>query len=216
MKRKYRIFCDFDGTVALNDVGNIVFTKFGNAEHWWKLVEDWRQGKFDAREMWRRQAKVSNMKSDDLKKFAKTQKLDPYFPSFVDFCRNHDLPLYIVSDGMDAYIKPILEHHGFSGLDVRSNRLSFDEGNYLKVDFPYYELGCGSCANCKGYHVKRETKTDEVSVYIGDGYSDTCGAVEADIIFAKNDLLTVCEEKSIDCHPYKTFHDVILFFKQNF
>lgn len=213
MKTKYRVFCDFDGTVALNDVGNLVFTQFGDADYWWKLVTDWRNGKFDAREMWRKQASVSNMDPKELEEFAGTQKLDPYFHLFVAFCRKHRIPLYIVSDGMDAYIKPILRHHGLD-LTVRSNQLSFSADGTLSVTFPFYEKGCKSCANCKGYHVRREIKARETSVYIGDGYSDVCGALEADIIFAKNDLLDFCNKKSIACHPFTTFKDILLFFRQ--
>jgi 2-hydroxy-3-keto-5-methylthiopentenyl-1-phosphate phosphatase len=58
---KLRIFCDFDGTVALNDVGNLLFTSFGNADHWWNLVEEWRERRMNARELWRAQAAVSRI-----------------------------------------------------------------------------------------------------------------------------------------------------------
>ena len=37
-----RIFCDFDGTIAVNDVGNELFTRFGDPKHWWHLVSLWQ------------------------------------------------------------------------------------------------------------------------------------------------------------------------------
>jgi 2-hydroxy-3-keto-5-methylthiopentenyl-1-phosphate phosphatase len=205
---RLRVFCDFDGTVAQNDVGNLVFAKFGDPEHWWDLVDLWKQGKIGGRDLWSKQVAVSRMKPDELDKFATTQMLDPYFNDFIDFCHFNDIPVYVCSDGMDAYISRILDHHGLFDLTVCSNHLEMTDDGSLTVDFPYYEFGCGQCANCKGYHVKTKKQPGEKTVYIGDGMSDVCGAIEADIVFAKKDLLEYCREKRIDCIPFENFCDV--------
>ena len=205
---KFRVFCDFDGTVAKNDVGNLVFTQFGDADHWWKLVNEWRQGHIDGRDLWRRQCEKSKMTEQELDKFAATQPLDPTFKDFVSFCRMNDIPMYIVSDGMDAYISRILKVHGLEDLVVRSNHLEMDANGQLSVEFPYYERGCGSCANCKGLHVKEEKQAGETTLFVGDGYSDKCALAAADITFAKADLLKHCQENNISCRPFNDFSDV--------
>jgi 2-hydroxy-3-keto-5-methylthiopentenyl-1-phosphate phosphatase len=46
------------------------------------------------------------------------------------------------------------------------------------------------------------------TVFIGDGYSDTCAAHEADLLFAKKDLALYCLEKHIPFTEYDTFDDV--------
>jgi len=205
---KLRIFCDFDGTVAKNDVGNLVFTTFGDARHWWHLVDEWKNGKIEGRELWRRQAQVAKMTPEQLDDFASTQPLDPAFPEFVRFCRQQRFPIYVVSDGMDAYIKRILAHHGLDDLMVRANHLEMLAHGSLEVSFPYFEIGCGKCANCKGSHIVREKQPDETTIFIGDGYSDICALAVADITFAKGDLLHYCRDKGMHCRPFETFADV--------
>lgn len=31
-----RIFCDFDGPIAVKDVGNELFTRYSDRDHWWR------------------------------------------------------------------------------------------------------------------------------------------------------------------------------------
>lgn len=205
---RLRIFCDFDGTVAQNDVGNLIFTKFGNAAHWWELVDLWKKGDIDGRDLWRKQAAISIMKPGELDEFATTQLLDPHYNDFIDFCHDKDFPVYVCSDGMDAYISRILDHHGLFDLTVCSNHLEIAKDGSLSASFPYYEFGCGQCANCKGYHVRSKKQPGEKTVYIGDGLSDVCGAIEADIVFAKKDLLEYCRNNNLDAIPFETFEKV--------
>lgn len=205
---KLRVFCDFDGTVTHNDVGNLVFTTFGDEEHWWSLVTDWKAGHIDGRELWKRQSRVTRMTAEDLDKFAATQQLDQAFPGFVSFCQSHNIPVHILSDGMDAYIERIIKHHRIDNVQILANHLEIYPDGTLKVSFPYYEMGCGKCANCKGSHITRGKQPGETTLFVGDGYSDLCALAAADIVFAKNDLLTYCREKGLDCRPFQSFAEI--------
>jgi 2-hydroxy-3-keto-5-methylthiopentenyl-1-phosphate phosphatase len=64
------------------------------------------------------------------------------------------------------------------------------------------------CANCKRNHILNSSGEEDITVYIGDGWSDTCAAEHCDIIFAKRSLLKYCEENGLPYHPFKTFSDV--------
>jgi len=205
---KLRIFCDFDGTIALNDVGDQLFIRFGDEAHWWELVELWRQKKIDGPELWRRQSRTTRITPAQMEAFTASQAIDPSFPSFVDFCRECNYPVYVLSDGMDAYIERILKANGIAGVTVRANHLEMDAAGRLTVSFPYFEESCGQCANCKGTHIRKETGTDEKSVYVGDGYSDLCAIGAADILFAKDELAEHCREQRIGFTAYRTFADV--------
>jgi len=206
---RLHIFCDFDGTIAKNDIGNLVFTTFGDADHWWGLVRDWKEGRIKGRELWQRQCQVSRMTEAELDAFAATQAIDPAFPAFVAFCRERDIPLDVLSDGMDAYIQSILVYHGLGDLTIRANHLIIQPNGKLKAEFPYYEMGCGVCANCKGSHLRQARQLDMTLVYVGDGRSDLCALAEADITFAKSELLAYCREKNLGCRPFSTFADVL-------
>jgi len=210
MKSNIQIFCDFDGTVAQNDVGNQVFTSFGDEANWWRLVQEWKDGKIDGRSLWREQCKVTKITQHELESFAVKQPLDPYFADFAELCGRHKIPITILSDGMDAYIKPILKHHGYADLSVRANHLKILDDASLQVEFPYYGLGCKVCANCKGYHLRSMSANGDFKVYVGDGISDRCAAKNADITFAKGDLLSFCEQSDINYYPFQTFSDVLI------
>jgi 2-hydroxy-3-keto-5-methylthiopentenyl-1-phosphate phosphatase len=204
----YRVFCDFDGTVAVEDVGNKVFTSFANPEHWWKLVAEWREKKITSREMWSRQAALMRLTARDLDRFAANQILDVHFKSFNEFCVKNKVPVCILSDGMDVYIKRILDRHGLEEIPVISNRLVMHPDGTVTVEFPYFQEGCGACANCKGLHIRNLRQQDEMTVFVGDGYSDICALKEADILFAKKDLQRYCRENKIAFNSFKTFAEV--------
>jgi 2-hydroxy-3-keto-5-methylthiopentenyl-1-phosphate phosphatase len=46
-------------------------------------------------------------------------------------------------------------------------------------------------------------------IYIGDGYSDRCPAMQADIVFAKDHLADLMDEKGVQYEPFESFADVI-------
>ena len=52
------------------------------------------------------------------------------------------------------------------------------------------------------------SRDDEINIYIGDGYSDTCAAQYCDYIFAKRSLLKYCEKNRIPYYPFNNFSDV--------
>jgi len=208
-KKRLRIFCDFDGTIAKRDVGNLVFAHFGSESRWWRLVGLWRQGRLEGREMWRRQAESMRLTEAELDAFVRPLVIDATFASLVAYSRERHFPLAVVSDGMDAYIARILAAHGFYGIPLRTNRMILEPEGRVRLEFPWYGLGCGQCANCKGLHVRSERRPGETTVYIGDGRSDICGAREADIVFAKKELLAWCRETGRPHYAFTSFADVL-------
>jgi 2-hydroxy-3-keto-5-methylthiopentenyl-1-phosphate phosphatase len=50
---------------------------------------------------------------------------------------------------------------------------------------------------------------DDIIVYVGEGYSDQCPAQYADIVFAKDELQTFCQQQNISYYLYDSFHDVV-------
>jgi 2-hydroxy-3-keto-5-methylthiopentenyl-1-phosphate phosphatase len=203
-----RIFCDFDGTVAENDVGNLIFQTFADG-HWREAVEEWLAGRISSKECLIRECKASALTREALVELVDEQRLDPGFDEFVLFCRQHAIPLMILSDGLDFYVERILTNFGLDDIPARANHLVFAENNAIVPEFPYERFSCGRCANCKGHHLRAARTAGEWLVYIGDGYSDRCAAVEADLIFAKRDLRRYCREEGVPYVDFETFDDVL-------
>lgn len=206
-----KIFCDFDGTVAKNDVGNLLFRTFAD-NRCFDIVKTWKEGKSSSPECWIELCKITKVTREELVQFVDAQQLDPYFPDLVNYCQERNIEVEILSDGLDFYIERILKkNHLESKVNFHSNHMKFLNHNGIRPEFPYYEQGCGHCANCKGYHVGRAKGKTNPLIYVGDGLSDRCGAKEADIVFAKRDrdLLVYCLTNGISYYEFSNFQDIL-------
>lgn len=204
-----RIFCDFDGTLAQNDVGDAFVKSFGDWPECKKAVQRWIRGEISSRGYYEVAAATIRVQRDQLHEFCDAQPLAPGFLEFAEFCRQQDWPLMVLSDGLDYYIQRVLARHGLK-LPVLANRLELAPPDRVVISFPYFAHSCGQCANCKGYHVRQLMQSNhERAIYIGDGFSDRCGAQEADIVFAKGDLGQWCEKNNLAFLPFEHFESVL-------
>ncbi len=216
MNNLMKVICDFDGTTAINDVGNLLFRTFADARCY-DIVREWKEGRINSRECLQQECSIASVSRQQLEAFADSQQLDPDFPQFVQFCAQRNIQVAIASDGLDFYIERILKNHSLDGsVAAHANALVFEPDNKISADFPYFEAGCGKCGNCKGYHVRAAKSSHGTVVYIGDGMSDRCGAEAADIVFAKRGraLIRFCRERGIEHVPFDDFSEVLIEFEK--
>ncbi len=203
-----KIFCDFDRTVSVNDVGDALFRAFGGKEVS-KIVEEYLQDTITARECWAHLFQAApSITRPQLETFADTQQIDPHFKEFVSFCGSKGIELYVLSDGFDFYIERILRNNGLERAGFFANHLNFDGNETIYPTFPYIDSECDKCGNCKRNHLLTLSGEDDIIVYVGDGNSDRCPAEYADVVFAKRDLQSYCQSKNISFYEFKTFEDV--------
>ncbi len=209
----YTVFTDFDGTIAVKDIGDAMFERFGNVEVCSRSFDAYRAGMIDARDCWKQGfATVASVTKNEFTQFALSHSVDAHFGTFAAFCDQKNIPLTILSDGFDAYIEPVLEREGLAGIVRFSNRLQFNNGGTVEPVFPFTDAECTRCANCKRNHMLTRSGDDQVIVYIGDGISDRCPVQYADIVFAKDSLVSYCETHNITFHRFENFSDVLKIF----
>ena len=205
--QKVVVLCDFDGTVAERDVGDLLFRRFGGADAH-EAAQEWERGEIDSRECLERQVKATRSTPEELRSFAHACRLDPYFRDFNDFARRRGIEVVVLSDGLDFYIERMLARHGCGSIEFYSNRLTIEAGTF-HVEFPWFNLReCTECACCKTHHLFAYRRRGYFIVCVGDGLSDRCPSENADLVFAKGDLLAHCREKHIDCIEFRNFRDV--------
>lgn len=136
------------------------------------------------------------------------QPLDPYFGQFYRFCQQNRIALTIVSDGYDAYIKPILVHYQLQAIPLYCNHLAQAAKGFYADFFGAAENCTCSTASCKRNVLLNNSAEDDIVVYIGDGHTDFCAASYSDIIFAKSKLAAYCNKERLPHYPFKTFFDV--------
>ena len=205
--QKIVVLCDFDGTVAEKDVGDLLFRRFGGPPAH-DAARSWMRGEISSRECLERQMAASTCSADDLKSFAHTCRLDPYFRDFHDFARRRGIEVVVLSDGLDFYIQRMLARNGCGSVEFYANKLRIDGGR-MQVEFPWYnQRDCTDCGCCKTHHLYRYRHRGYFIVYVGNGLSDRCPSECADLVFAKGELLAHCRTKRINCVEFRNFRDV--------
>lgn len=203
---KLAVLTDFDGTVTRTDVAEDILEEFAPAD-WWDIEELHRARKIGTRETMVRQFALVHAREEDLVRFVDAHvRLDETFPPFVAFCREAGIRLEIVSEGLDFYVHHLLDRWGLR-VPVRTNRTTFEDGRVV-IAYPYADPTCNLCGTCKLLRLFELRKEGHRVVYVGDGHSDLCPAVEADRVFAKRELAELCREEEIEFIPFETFADV--------
>jgi 2-hydroxy-3-keto-5-methylthiopentenyl-1-phosphate phosphatase len=206
---KRLVLCDFDGTISLRDMGYVLLNRFSSGD-WEAIDRDFCEGKIGSKEAYSRIAKI--MKGDEASvfHFVRTHSdIDPHFVSFYRYCREQGIDVKIVSDGLDFYIKTLLEIHHLSEIPFYANCTRFHSGDGMELSFPFASEECGLCGTCKKKLVQIHRNEYDSILFIGNGLSDRCGAREADFVFAKSSLYRYCIQQDITCHFFENFHDIL-------
>jgi 2-hydroxy-3-keto-5-methylthiopentenyl-1-phosphate phosphatase len=202
-----RVFCDFDGTVCQQDVGEQFFRFFAgeNADASVRLL---LSGEITMQQ-WLTELcnTIPSMKHDEFLKYVDQFSVDPHFTEFIRFCADRSVSVTILSDGLDAYVERILSNTGLSHIPFFANHAEFTGGK-LKVSFPFSDAECSSCGNCKRNHILNTSADEDVIVYVGDGFSDRCPIRYADFVFAKRQLVKYCQKQNITFFEFNHFGDV--------
>jgi 2,3-diketo-5-methylthio-1-phosphopentane phosphatase len=202
-----RVFCDFDGTVCLQDVGEQFFLKFAG-EKAKQSIQRLLKGEITM-QIWLTELceAIPSIHQKEFLDFVDQYVIDPHFTEFVRFCKEQEIPLMILSDGLDAYIKRVLSNAGLNLVPFFANHTEF-VGQKLTVSFPYTDAECNLCGNCKRNHMLNTSADEDIIVYVGDGYSDRCPVRYADLVFAKRQLIKYCQEQNITYFEFNNFNDV--------
>jgi 2-hydroxy-3-keto-5-methylthiopentenyl-1-phosphate phosphatase len=206
-----KVFSDFDGTIAVEDVGSQLFRTFAGSQAV-EIVRHLLDGTITARECLIRECEaVESASLSELEDFVSKFLIDPAFVPFAEFCKHRSIPLVVLSDGLDFYVERLLRKNGLGDLPYFSNHLELvREGHRTKLipSFPFGDSECPTCGNCKRNHLLTLSGDDDIIVYIGDGISDRCPVRYADIVFAKGRLIRYCQEQNISYYEFRSFDDV--------
>ena len=214
MTMPLRLFVDFDGTITRTDVGNLFYRTFGGSACD-ELVRRFRAGEINARDCFLGEAQaMGRVIPGALDSLVDAQEIDPTFIDLVAFCRARDVDLLIVSDGLDYYIRRILRRNGCGDVPFVSNvatllRPGEDGRVEVSLAFPHADAGCDRCACCKRDIMLTRAAEEDIIAYAGEGFSDRCPVRYADIVFAKDDLQTYCQNENISYYPYAAFDDIV-------
>ena len=205
----WTILCDFDGTIAVEDVIESLLDRYGRPG-WEHLEREWRAGRIGSRACMSGQVALLDLSREELDRHLAQVRIDHAFPDFVAAARTLGVPLEVVSDGLDYAIDCILRPHGLDDLPVAANHLAPGiPPQRWQLSSPFQAAGCGSgtckCARVEHAGAGGERKT----LLIGDGASDFCAADRVDFVFAKHRLIEHCRAAGIPYVPITGFEEAL-------
>ncbi|SFA77273.1 MULTISPECIES: 2-hydroxy-3-keto-5-methylthiopentenyl-1-phosphate phosphatase [unclassified Bacillus (in: firmicutes)] len=207
---QYVVYCDFDGTVTAKDNIIALMRKFA-PEGWETIADNVLSRKVSIREgVGELFALLPSNQKDELTKFAvENAILRPGFQDFLFFLESERIPIYIVSGGIDFFVHPLLEK--FSPLlGIYCNEADFSKER-IEIKWPHIcdQLCSNDCGCCKTSIMRKNEKTGDFNIVIGDSVTDLEAAKKADFVLARDLLLEKCREWDIPHESFDTFYDCI-------
>jgi 2-hydroxy-3-keto-5-methylthiopentenyl-1-phosphate phosphatase len=182
------ILVDYDGTIALTDVGDTLMAEFVPGE-WEAEAAAYDAGHIGSRRLMDREVVLMPPDPVGLLATAAAQPHDGGFVPFVARARAAGIPVEVVSDGFGFFIAPALARLGVADVPVVTAAMTFDPPAPPRIAYPNGHPRCFVCGTCKRARVLAHQAAGRAVVFIGDGESDRYAAAYADVVFAKRSLV---------------------------
>jgi len=212
--KKIAVFCDFDGTITIGDVVDILLEELADPQ--WKVIEKrWENGEIADCECMSEQISLIRGSWQDITKVLDRIDLDAHFKSFIEQCKKASMPVYIGSNGLDRVIDYFFAREGIKvngvwayGLIESSNgwSLEFRSNQPRGICQVPNSIVC-KCELLESYPSGAERK-NSYRIVIGDSRSDFCWVHKADFVFAKSKLAQYCAKNNINYASFTDFADI--------
>lgn len=203
------VLSDFDGTIVTIDTAEYALLKFADGD--WKGVErEFERGDITFEECLRRQFAMLKVPEEELLKELKpVTTLRPNFAAFQEFCKEQQIPIVIVSGGLDFYIRNFLSSEGLlKHVSICAPKSEFTAKG-IQATFP--DLLDESSVNFKDDLVRYYRRQGERTIYIGNGLGDYPAVKAADYSFVIKDsaLAKVCRSAGLHVNEIDDFQEAI-------
>jgi len=213
---KTLILCDFDGTVSIKDTVNRLIHSHLSDPYWRYYVKRYFRGEIGSKAVYEAVAPMMSITRPEFERFVlEHAELDPYFPKFLQWARDSNIDVKIISDGFDETIRTLFEKHGITGLDIIANSLILEENGKVRIRSEHFNPACQTCGTCKLNALRNFRRKYNKIVLIGDGESDRHAATEADMVLALGDLFLYCVANRVPAIRINGFHEVPLMLTRN-
>lgn len=205
--RQWSVLCDFDGTVAPEDVTDSLLLRFARPG-WRELEQAWVEGRIGSQECMAGQVALLDCSREELDAHIDGMAIDPNFARFVAALLRDGAPLRILSDGLDHVIRSMLRRAGISGVAIVASHLVQVDARTWALEFPHARQSCErASATCKCAWARAAAPRSVLLV--GDGASDVCVAGIATLTFARDRLLDHCIDAGLSHRAVGDFTEAL-------
>jgi len=201
------VLVDFDGTACPVDVTGELCEQFAAGD--WQACDDAvrRQQLTPKAAIDRQAGMLSAGRAEMLRFVLGSFSMAPSFVMMVHWAESQGLPVAVVSDGFGFYVEAMLAAEGLDRVRVLTNSLAGSTPPQ-HLAHPYAHPECQGCGTCKMLAIVDYRSRLGPVAFVGEGQSDRFAAHYADVVFAKQRLVEICEDEGIDFLPWTTFSDV--------
>lgn len=206
------IICDFDGTVTARDTNSALARRF--APDAFARVE----GLLATRAMTLRDVLATEFAGmrvgiDAVLDEALTIPFRAGFATFLDAADQAGARVVLLSSGFRELIEPMLARDGLHDrVPLVANGIAFDAAGGGRItwrDLPTCDLCDEPCKRHDVARLRQEHASNgDPVVFVGDGFSDRCGAESADRVFARDSLARYLDSRDLAYESWEDFDDV--------
>ncbi|KAL1948675.1 hypothetical protein VTO73DRAFT_10481 [Trametes versicolor] len=216
--KKFVVLSDWDGTITNRDSNDYLTDHLGFG------VEKRRQGNLDIlaekktfrdafREMLESVSANGHTFEECKEVLKKNITLDVGFRDFYRYCKEHDIPVVIISSGMAPLIRAVLSNligeENAKEIEIVSNEVDVQPDGKWEIKYRHPTSGFGHDKS-QAILPYRDLPNPPTVFFFGDGVSDMSAARHANVLYVKqkeggdNDLAAYCRRESI---PHILFED---------
>lgn len=207
MDKRFIIQIDFDGTITEKDVSTILLDHFAQGE-WRQLLTQYRNGQLTVDQLNIQAFSMVKASKEALIQTARKEAtIRNGFPQLVSYVRENNIPMVIVSYGLDIYIRALLRDQNADSFPFHAAQTQYHpQGWRLHYTDPE---GKPLKGNMKEKHTLNFIRQGYKVIYIGNGKSDINPLHHAFLGFATGKLARYCQKKNLDCLPFDDFFEVM-------
>ncbi|EGF76984.1 hypothetical protein BATDEDRAFT_37497 [Batrachochytrium dendrobatidis JAM81] len=211
------VFLDFDGTIATKDTGTVIIDSCMGYDVRKALDKQILDGTVTFRDAVEKMWYAVTLSWDEGMSLVSDIPLDSKFTEFFNVCIANNIPITVVSSGIQALVEHFLDHYiKLTGgnkdmLRIVANDIKIEKGGWKIIYRDDSDYGHDKGNELRLAKAKYEgLATRPIIFYAGDGVSDLSAAHEADIVFAKRgkDLETWCKKEGLAYTAWDDFSTI--------
>lgn len=203
------LLVDFDDTAAAQNVAELLLERFGGDE-WREIREAFRRGESNLRTYQEDAFATTEASQEEMQEYVRQKgDLREGFLELVRYCLSNDIQMAIASNGLNFYIRALLDRHDLTReMPVYAVESRGAPGD-VDYAYPHATETCWKWGNCKCKVLQEYRNKGRRVLFAGDGMSDACAAGEADFVYARSKLLEHCRETGIPHQAFEEFTTVL-------
>ncbi|PRT52702.1 Pdp3-interacting factor 1 [Wickerhamiella sorbophila] len=211
---KIILFTDFDGTVTAQDSNDFLTDNLGfGVKKRKELGKQVIDGTLHFRDAFQQMLDSIDTPFDKCAEaLLENIELDSGFKDFYFWSRENNVPVVVVSSGMEPLIRKLLAKlvgDAANDIQIIANHVDVKPDGSWSIVFRDPESGFGH-DKAKSIRPYAEKSDRPFLLYAGDGISDLSAAKETDLLFAKNgcDLVDYLEKNKIPYNGFDSYNDI--------